>query len=170
MLVEETYPPQDWAARASAVQVALKSSASMESVAFRMIFRPSWGSRSALFCTASDRSEVRPLGGGSAASCGICLGRAVHRGIRSTAAAVLLAAPPHPAREAASASEKRILNNVFFIEFPSFLCQVLLLYIRRTSRRYCVGTMSNRYQICNKRVFFGVRTRGREKNMLYWNT
>lgn len=58
MLVEETYPPQDWAARASAVQVALKSSASMESVAFRMIFRPSWGSRSALFCTASDRSEV----------------------------------------------------------------------------------------------------------------
>ena len=62
------------------------------------------------------------------------------------------------------------LNNVFFIEFPSFLCQVLLLYIRRTSRRYCVGTMSNRYQICNKRVFFGVRTRGREKNMLYWNT
>ena len=58
MLVEETYPPQDWAARASAVQVALKSSASMESVAFRMIFRPSWGSRSALFYTASDRSEV----------------------------------------------------------------------------------------------------------------
>ena len=86
------------------------------------------------------------------------------------AAAVLLAAPPHPAREAASASEKRILNNVFFIEFPSFLCQVLLLYIRRTSRRYCVGTMSNRYQICNKRVFFGLRTRGRENNMLYWNT
>lgn len=85
MLVEETYPPQDWAARASAVQVALKSSASMESVAFRMIFRPSWGSRSALFCTASDGSEVPAcFGGGSACIRGICLGRAVHRGIRST--------------------------------------------------------------------------------------
>ena len=84
MLVEETYPPQDWAARASAVQVALKSSASMErgvqddlpSVLGQQI-------RAVLHGVGQVRGPGR-FGGGSACIRGICLGRAVHRGIRST--------------------------------------------------------------------------------------